>query len=297
MDFDHDGAAEFVVIGATGELVVASAATGGEVESTTHVEVGWGGLSRCSSDDLVFYRASERWWLWRFADARLDAVAQGQSSASFGCFDLGDGADTVVEIDDDSLRVGSISIDLELLPLEDPASSFVVRPEDDSGERFSLFTIGLSERVYVASIDLAAPEVSAKATWVWGPTIIHALAVVGRDLVVAGPVSLDAGELAIVRDVDPSASDTWQPERIPLPWWPRQLLVAQLDDDEEPELVVAPLPISAIALVGVGAPQTVQMLDLDFEGVDLATGDVDGDGKHEIFAIDPREERIVEIAM
>jgi len=298
VDFDPDGRDEFVILGLEGELVVGNPEDG-EVLASARVEVEWGTtLSRCSSADLVFQHTLEQWWLWELTDARIEAADHGVLTGSYACFDLGAGADTIVEVDADLLRVDGVEVGLGLVPPGESLRGLALRPEDESGQRFSLFGFALDENVRMARVDLEAVEVTAAQLWPWGPTRIEVLAVAGRDLVVGGPITLDSGELAIVREIDlASAPATWQVERVSLPWWPQQLVLAQLDDDPEPELLVAPLPISALAIIGVGDSASVQMLELEFEGVDLAAGDVDADGLDEIFAIDPREDRILEVEL
>jgi len=88
-------------------------------------------------------------------------------------------------------------------------------------------------------------------------------------------------------------------ERVSLPWRAKFLYVADLDGDGTIEVVVAPMPVTAIAVFGLGghAPNHLHTLDVPFEGIDIATGDRDGDGIDEIYVLDPRDERIIEIAL
>jgi hypothetical protein len=53
--------------------------------------------------------------------------------------------------------------------------------------------------------------------------------------------------------------------------------------------------MTAVAVFGLA--NELDVLDLPFEGIDLAIGDHDGDGSSEVFVLDPRQERIFALAL
>jgi len=150
---------------------------------------------------------------------------------------------------------------------------------------------------HVTTIDLELGSIAGEVSWSLNLGRIDRLAVAGDDIIVAGRTDSNS-ELVIVRDVDPAAPVANEIDRVPLPWQATLLETAELDGDAGLEIVVAPMPVTAVAVYGLSdSPTDLTVVELDFEAIDIATGDHDGDGKDEIYALDPRDERIIQIPL
>lgn len=302
-DLENDGIAEFITAGLSWELSIAASTENGFSYVTTHVPVERAELSSCSSvegtNDLVFYRnwTSGEWWLWRLSEGRLEVVDSGRHSLEtiVACVDLGPGADVIATQEKSTLVLPSFTFELQ--PVDTFIYAMATMPSDD-GSTFSLFEgVGLSPDLYYGTFDLNTGEIVQEGWLSLNLTRNNLVAVAGRDLIVAGRVN-DDPELVIVRNLEPTAPVVEELERVSLPWRARFLEVAELDGDDDIEVVIAPMPVTAVAVFGLTTGQSdLYVLDLPFEAIDIASGDHDGDGKDEIYALDPRDERIVEIKL
>lgn len=302
-DLDHDGIAEFITAGLGWELSVASRTDAGFDYFSTRVPVERGQLSSCSSVDgsgnLVFYRdyLGQQWWLWQLAKGRLELVDSGRDRIQdiVACVDLGAGAEVIVIRDSATLVLSTQTFELQ--PAGPSIYAPVVMPSAN-GTTFSLFaSMTFQPGLYVGSFDRSTGEVLHEGILALGLTHHDMLAVAGHTLVVAGRVD-DEPELVIARELDPSAPVITELERASLPWRPKILKIAELDGDAEIEIVLAARPLTTIAVFGLGeGPNQLHTLELPVEGIDIATGDHDGDGIDEIYLLDPRAERIIELAL
>jgi hypothetical protein len=298
-DLDRDGAAEFVTLGFAWELAVASMTDGEYAYVTTRVPVEWGSqLSTCSSGegykDLVMYRHGNQWWLWRLSNGHLEVVDSGRPdlTTTVVCVDLGPGANVIATFDGATLVLPTATFELQ--PIHTSMKGLVTMPTGD-GSKFSLFAFAIpTSELYVASFDLDASSILEETTWSLNLGRIDALAVTRTDVAVAGRLD-GKPELVIVRNVDPAAPVASETVHISLPWQANVLEAAELDGDLDTELVIAAMPGSAVAVVELQGD--LQILNLGFEAIDIATGDHDGDGVDEIYALDPREERIIEVPL
>jgi len=235
--------------------------------------------------------------LWQLSDGRLEVVDTGRHPLQdiVVCADLGLGPEVIVIQQGATLVLSTVTFELQ--PAGPSIYAPVVMPSSDVAV-FSLFAgVSYQPDLYVGTFDLDANEILQDGSLSLGLTRNDMLAVAGRNLIVAGRID-DEPELVIAGDLDPTAPVITKLERASLPWRPKFLYVAELDGDPGIEVVVAPMPVTAIVVVGLGdGPNQLYTLDLPFEGIDIATGDHDGDGVDEIYVLDPRDERIIEVSL
>lgn len=209
------------------------------------------------------------------------------------CLDIGPGADVIATREGTTLVLPNAMFELQ--PVDTSVYAMAAMPSDD-GSTFSLFEgVVLNSDLRVTTINLDTNGVVQEGSLSLDLTRNSLVAVAGRNLIVAGRVD-DDPELVIVRNVDPTAPAVEELERVSLPWRARFLEISELDGDVDIEVVVAPMPVTAVAIFGFTDGQdSLHVVDLPFEAIDVATGDHDGDGKDEVYVLEPRDERIVEI--
>lgn len=179
-------------------------------------------------------------------------------------------------------------------------SDYIAIPGDGFARFFAL---SLTNEMRIIDIDLEQAQLIADQSWELATTesAPFALAQADADASVAGPELIifsatlpDGGEVRVFYGAGAGDPDSFASQASQVPLRSRKIVVGQLDQDPQHELLVVPFPATELVRVDV----TEQgLVTTSIEGgqllMDVATGDVDGDGVDEILGLDVSAERVV----
>lgn len=303
-DLDGRDGDDIITIGLAGALSVTFSGNHDRLDIQVDSPVEGQSLSTCAGVDqteLLYNSGTNRWWRYRAVGDQLEPVEYGGQSAATltACLDLGLGSDVVAQLDQAVLTLPSGDFPLKPNPAAGGVNivSFAALTAA-AGELTVFAAVEHEPDLYVATLDLAAVQVLSDADWAMGLVQLDSVTLAGADLVVTGIAGDDSegyeAELLILRDVDANAPLIPAIERFPLPWQASKIQIAELDGDEAPEILVAPMSVSEFVVLGMGEVGEM-IVAVGFDAVDLAAGDRDADGIDEVYVLDLRDERIIQV--
>ncbi len=299
-DLDGDGRIELATVGLGLALTVIQIEDAGVelLERDVQVELApelracdlEAGMSLLLDNDIE-YR------LYRVTADDINLVAREPAPGRLRCVRFAAGEpERIVFVEESQIHIDDQSFSFE--PVYGP-DDFVVIPAGTYDRFFLLASDGL---IRIVDVDRSSGVTLAEQTWelATGEAAPTALAQAdvdpntpGAELIVAVATLPSGSQVRIFSGAQTGAPQGFASSTVAIPFWSDRMIAGQLDADPQAELVIeAELPTELARVDVVDGEPEVELLEAGGSVVDVAMGDVDGDGVQEILLLDATVEQV-----